>query len=153
MGKEEGKEKEGRVAQAPALFLLFCSTPVFPLIREALALAKDRSNRILFLTYEDMKTDLRPELRRMQEFLGVRLSEEQLARLEAAVAFDAIKTNPLVNKENLLPSAGRGHGFIRKGIVGDWKNHFDEQMDKEWEPWIRRELEGMEEGFKMRFEA
>ena len=43
-----------------------------------------------------------------------------------------------------------GSGFIRKGIVGDWKTHFDEATSKEWDRWVEEETKGT--GFKMVFE-
>ena len=39
--------------------------------------------------------------------------------------------------------------FIRKGIVGDWKNHFTPEMNAEWDPWIEENLKGS--GLKMVF--
>jgi hypothetical protein len=43
-----------------------------------------------------------------------------------------------------------GNCFIRKGKVGDWKNHFDDQMNQDWDPWIEDQLKGSD--FKMEFE-
>ncbi len=43
-----------------------------------------------------------------------------------------------------------GPTFMRKGIVGDWKNYFDDKTSAEWDEWIKNELEGTD--FKMVFE-
>ncbi len=40
--------------------------------------------------------------------------------------------------------------FIRKGIVGDWQNHFTTEMNMDWDPWIREELK--DTGLHMIFE-
>ena len=32
--------------------------------------------------------------------------------------------------------------FIRKGMVGDWKNYFNEENNKVWDKWIAENLEG-----------
>ena len=45
---------------------------------------------------------------------------------------------------------GEGNSFIRKGKVGDWKNYFDDQMNRDWDPWIEEQLKGS--NFKMEFE-
>lgn len=33
--------------------------------------------------------------------------------------------------------------FFRKGQVGDWKNHFDEEKKKKWNNWIDKNMEGL----------
>ncbi len=43
-----------------------------------------------------------------------------------------------------------GPNFLRKGIVGDWKNHFDDKTNEEWDEWIKDELKGSD--FEMVFE-
>ncbi len=40
--------------------------------------------------------------------------------------------------------------FIRKGIVGDWKNHFTPEMNVEWDAWINEQLK--DSGLRMVFE-
>ena len=43
--------------------------------------------------------------------------------------------------------AGRGE-FTRKGEIGDWVNHFDEESNKKWNVWIDQNLDhiGIKEG-------
>ncbi len=36
------------------------------------------------------------------------------------------------------------------GIIGDWKNYFDDETSKEWDHWIESRLAGT--GMKMIFE-
>jgi len=43
-----------------------------------------------------------------------------------------------------------GNAFIRKGKVGDWKNYFDDEMNKDWDAWIADQLK--DSGFKMEFD-
>ena len=38
---------------------------------------------------------------------------------------------------------------MRKGITGDFNNHFDDKMNKEWDDWIDEQLKGS--GFTMQF--
>jgi len=38
--------------------------------------------------------------------------------------------------------------FFRKGQVGDWKNHFNEEKVKKWEEWISKNTEGLELSLK-----
>lgn len=37
-----------------------------------------------------------------------------------------------------------GAGFVRKGIVGDWRNYFTPEQIKETKDWIARKTEGSE---------
>ena len=32
--------------------------------------------------------------------------------------------------------------FMRKGQVGDWKNYFDPEKNKEWNAWIAKNISG-----------
>jgi hypothetical protein len=31
--------------------------------------------------------------------------------------------------------------FFRKGVVGDWKTHFDEETNDRWNKWIAKNLD------------
>ena len=76
--------------------------------------------------------------------LGKKLTPDQKERLLAAVDIEAFRKNKAVNKENgeVPPPevTGLTHRFIRKGIVGDWKNFFTPEMNAKWDPWIKNEL-------------
>ncbi|XP_038253126.1 amine sulfotransferase-like [Dermochelys coriacea] len=79
---------------------------------------------ILFLTYEEMKKDLRGAVLKICKFLGKQLNEKELDAVVENATFDKMKTDPRANYEFMLGNLlerGKGH-FLRKGIVGDWKN-------------------------------
>lgn len=52
---------------------------------------------ILFLTYEEMKSDLMAVLKKTSKFLGKSYSHEELVKLSEHLSFDTMKTNPSVN--------------------------------------------------------
>uniref|UniRef100_UPI00358E30E1 amine sulfotransferase-like n=1 Tax=Myxine glutinosa TaxID=7769 RepID=UPI00358E30E1 len=80
---------------------------------------------MLWLTYEEMKKDLPAVVRRISKFVGKHLTEEQLLAVVKHSSFKAMKASPTVNKENLDSVFDLTKGkFMRKGKVGDWKNHF-----------------------------
>ncbi|XP_077157516.1 amine sulfotransferase-like isoform X1 [Paroedura picta] len=84
---------------------------------------KDDFN-ILFLTYEEMKKDLRTSVLKICNFLGKRLTEEELQDVVDKATFNKMRMDPRANYENMPPDIlekGKGH-FLRKGTVGDWKN-------------------------------
>ncbi|XP_078605084.1 sulfotransferase 1C4-like isoform X1 [Branchiostoma floridae x Branchiostoma japonicum] len=91
---------------------------------------KDDAN-ISFLKYEDMQKDLYKVVVSVADFLGKKFPAESLQRVVDHCRFSVMKNNPRVNYE---PLARKGildfskSKFMRKGIVGDWKNYFSAQQ-------------------------
>lgn len=67
----------------------------------------------------------------MADFVGRNLSEETIQIIAKHCSFDEMKNNTMVNRESLpvkdLFDMSETK-FMRKGIIGDWKNHFNEQQ-------------------------
>ena len=80
----------------------------------------DDSN-VLFVSYEEMKADLNKSIKTIASFLGHNLSDEEIVKISEQSTFTAMKKNNAVNKTSAKVF---GDQFIRKGIVGDWKNYF-----------------------------
>ncbi|XP_034063528.1 sulfotransferase family 2, cytosolic sulfotransferase 3 isoform X2 [Gymnodraco acuticeps] len=100
-------------------------------------------DRILFITYEEMCQDLPAALRQMSDFLGRNLSEGTIQKIAQHCTFKTMKTNrmsnfSLVPKEymNLEKSL-----FLRKGVPGDWKNHFSSEHLARFTSAIRKEMQ------------
>ena len=80
---------------------------------------------ICLVRYEDMLARPEAELSRILAFLGLAADPE---RVRAAVA-----ENSFANQTRRLYGSERAPGqedatkFLRKGVSGDWKNHFDER--------------------------
>lgn len=88
--------------------------------------------RAVLLRYEDLKNNTAGELRRAVEITGYRPTEEEIVDGIDAGRLDAMrereKASPaLVHRE----TAGDRVPAVRKGIVGDWRNHFThEDLEK-----------------------
>ncbi|NXE16922.1 ST2B1 Sulfotransferase, partial [Lophotis ruficrista] len=70
--------------------------------------------------------DLRGTAQRLSAFLGLPLGAETLAALEQHCSFAAMRDNAMANY-SLIPAEIMDHSqgrFMRKGVVGDWRDHF-----------------------------
>uniref|UniRef100_A0A8C9F345 Sulfotransferase n=1 Tax=Pavo cristatus TaxID=9049 RepID=A0A8C9F345_PAVCR len=79
---------------------------------------------ILFLTYEEMKKDLRSAVLKICNFIGKKLSEKEIESVVRQATFENMQKDPRANYENMpedIAMKGKGR-FLRKGTVGDWKN-------------------------------
>ncbi|XP_038625310.1 amine sulfotransferase-like isoform X2 [Tachyglossus aculeatus] len=79
---------------------------------------------ILFLSYEEMKKDLRNAVLKISKFLGKKLTDEDVESVVKQATFENMKNDPRANYDAITRELGRTHeqDFLRKGIIGDWKN-------------------------------
>ncbi|XP_073898167.1 sulfotransferase 1B1 [Castor canadensis] len=105
---------------------------------------KREEHPILFLFYEEMKKHPKEEIKKITRFLGKNLNDEILDRIIYHTSFEMMKDNPLVNYTH-LPSNIMDHSkypFMRKGIVGDWKNYFTEKQNEKFDAIYKKEMSG-----------
>ncbi|TRY59430.1 hypothetical protein DNTS_001144 [Danionella cerebrum] len=99
-------------------------------------------DRILYITYEEMLEDLRSVLSRMLTFLGREISAEALDHVVSSGTFKNMKNNKMSNyslvPEDLMDK--KKSPFLRKGISGDWKNHFSPELDAKFTAVIQEEM-------------
>ena len=99
------------------------------------------ADNILFMKYEDMIKDLQGSVQKIAQFMCYNLDDSVIDKITEQCTFDSMRANPLADpdgylqcdvKENTTP-------FLRKGIIGDWRNHFtDEQSSRLDDEYIKR---------------
>ncbi|XP_067931344.1 amine sulfotransferase-like [Watersipora subatra] len=89
---------------------------------------------LLSLQYEDMTKNLKENVRRIAEFLNIKITPRQLDAVVAASTF-----------ENKKQERGKNHPVYRKGKVGSWKSELTVEQNEMMDEWIQREMEGLED--------
>ncbi|XP_037274795.2 sulfotransferase 1B1 isoform X2 [Rhipicephalus microplus] len=127
---------------------------------------------VLFLTYEQLKADTKTQILKIADFIGeehgaaLRRDDNLLQKLLHASSLENMKRffseRPLEGVKKILDitcdksvSPGtlentpakfdemhEGSGFVRKGIVGDWRNYFAEEQIKRTKDWIEIKTQG-----------
>lgn len=93
--------------------------------------ANTKTSLIIF--YEDMKQDLRKQIKRICEFLekAEPSNEHEWLQLLDHLSVDRMRQNRTINRhdwDQLGLRNPNGFEFVRKGQVNDWKNFFNEQQ-------------------------
>lgn len=85
---------------------------------------KKTCSKIHYMFYEDMVEDTGREIEKLCQFLGLSAQAEERERITHQVQFDSMKKNDMANYSTLPVMDFKISPFMRKGKVGDWKNHF-----------------------------
>lgn len=117
--------------------------PMLKLYDEMDAMSQDADlrDRILIIRYEDLKSDFGVQVDRLCQFLGKsNLNPDQMEELKRHCSFDQMRLNPSVNyghwKEFGLAKPDEAP-FLRKGQVGDWKQHFTVEQEKGFQSFLK----------------
>ena len=77
---------------------------------------------ILFIEYENFILKTKETIGLIGRFLGKELSEPTLDQIADIISFDSMCENPNFDFDLNIWDESKGR-FLRKGKVGDWKNH------------------------------
>ncbi|XP_055346489.1 sulfotransferase 1B1-like [Paramacrobiotus metropolitanus] len=97
---------------------------------------------LVFTTYEEMLQDLKNVVKRVARLLEKDLDDVQISNIVRYCSHEQMKDNQLTNQSHLHKMGLRDFKvspFMRKGIVGDWKNHFTPEVNQQVNEWIERE--------------
>ncbi|KAL7827537.1 hypothetical protein SRHO_G00332550 [Serrasalmus rhombeus] len=97
---------------------------------------KQTYSNMHYMFFEDMAKDTGREVAHLCSFLGLSTPVEERERITEAVHFDVMKQNNMTNFTGVSFLDFKISPFMRKGKVGDWKNHFtvaqNEQFDEHY---------------------
>ena len=82
--------------------------------------------RVIEVRYEDLLAQPEATLARLLDFLGTDASAEAIQGCLAAADFETLSGGRAAGEEE------RG-SFFRKGVAGDWREHFDEAMTRRFD--------------------
>ena len=109
---------------------------------------------ILFMRYESMKKHPGAAVSQIAAFMGVELSEEDITKIVDMTSFEKMKKDNTVNMSWLGPKLFKDEEgrpmFIRKGVIGDWKNHFTAEQSNRIEAACAEKFKGT--GLEFEFE-
>ncbi|ELK08680.1 Estrogen sulfotransferase [Pteropus alecto] len=103
-----------------------------------------KNPHVLFLFYENMKEDIRREVIKLIQFLGKEASEELVDKIVQHTSFQEMKNNPFTNYTTLPDEVmnQKISPFMRKGITGDWKNHFTVALNEKFDRHYEQQMKG-----------
>lgn len=102
---------------------------------------------MLFIKYEDLKADPKPQLRKVAEFVGCPFSEQEevtgiIDDIVKLCSLEKMKEVAASNKSaRVYPSTGN-EKFFRKGDVGDWVNYLTPSMAEKLEKLMQEKFCG-----------
>jgi hypothetical protein len=77
----------------------------------------------IVVKYEDIQADAHRQVRRMAPILGINPSNDDIERAASAGKFDVMRAREKTTEGVAHREQGAKIHAIRKGVVGDWRNH------------------------------
>ena len=96
---------------------------------------KDDPN-VLFLKYEDLKTDLVSNVQKIVDFLGCGLTPAVIQSIAEQTTFENMKSTATANYSwipSVVYTPDAVNPFMRKGEVGGWKSYFTAEQSAEFD--------------------
>ena len=81
------------------------------------------------IKYEDMKVAPSAMVRQLAKFMEIQLTDEQVALIVDQTTFKTLKNNSAVNSLNVPHHNQQVSPLLRKGEVGEWKEHLTQDMN------------------------
>ncbi|ESQ37073.1 hypothetical protein EUTSA_v10002851mg [Eutrema salsugineum] len=120
----------------------FIAGPFWDHVLEYWYASRENPNKVLFVTYEDLKKQTGKEITRIAEFLGCgSIGEEEVKDIVRLCSFEHLSKLE-VNKEGTLPNGIETKAFFRKGEIGGWRDTLSESLAEEIDRTIDEKFRG-----------
>nr|XP_033484458.1 cytosolic sulfotransferase 3-like [Epinephelus lanceolatus] len=96
--------------------------------------------KLHYMFCEDMVEDTGREVDKLCSFLGLTRSDEEKKRVAGGSQFDNMKKDDMANYSLHPVMDFRVSHFMRKGKVGDWKNHFTVSQNEEFDEDYKKKM-------------
>nr|DBA17279.1 TPA: hypothetical protein GDO54_002753 [Pyxicephalus adspersus] len=105
---------------------------------------KRYDHNILYLFYEDLKENPKREIRKMLQFLEIKMTDDIVEKIVHHTSFEEMKNNDMVNYKTIANDVldQTTTTFMRKGLAGDWKNYFTVAQNKTFDEDYKKQMSG-----------
>jgi hypothetical protein len=109
------------------------------------------ADNIMILKYEDMHGDLRGCVEKIAQFIGHQIDDNMIDHITEQSTFDIMKANPLTDIDMKAASVVKPGStpFLRKGVVGDWRNYFSDEQSLRLDEEYAKRMDGSGLEFKV----
>ncbi|KAJ8355388.1 hypothetical protein AAFF_G00172180 [Aldrovandia affinis] len=120
---------------------------------------RNDNGNTLFVYYESLKKDLPKCVQEISEFLGVRVTEDQVREISKKSSFREMKARVEKEKERsdanhtVCALTSDRKLIFRKGAVGDWKNHFTQDQNSQFEALLGEKINSSELASSVEYEC
>ncbi|GAB0089322.1 hypothetical protein DMENIID0001_038410 [Sergentomyia squamirostris] len=106
-------------------------------------------DNIIFLTYEEMKSDLPAVIEKLSKFMGKSYNEDQVQKLTHHLSFENHSKNPYANGEDIVSrlrevaqktSSDPISKHARRGEVGSYKDEMPPEFIRRFNEWTESEM-------------
>lgn len=87
-----------------------------------------------------LKKDSFNTIKKISDFLGYQLQDGVIADITKLTSFEIMRGNELANNSWMDNYRREGTGFMRKGVIGDWKSLFSKEESIEIDEIIKEKL-------------
>uniref|UniRef100_M4DLI4 Sulfotransferase n=1 Tax=Brassica campestris TaxID=3711 RepID=M4DLI4_BRACM len=90
--------------------------------------SRKNPNKVLFVTYEELKKQTEVEVKRIADFIGCGFTaEEEVSEIVKLCSFESLSKLE-VNRQGKLPNGIESNSYFRKGEIGGWRDTLSESL-------------------------
>ncbi|CAN7044471.1 unnamed protein product [Brassica rapa subsp. trilocularis] len=120
----------------------FIGGPFWDHVLEYWYASLENPNKVLFVTYEELKKQTGDTIKRIAEFLGCGFIEaEEVRGIVKLCSFESLSSLE-ANREGKLPNGVETKAFFRKGEVGGWRDTLSESLAEEIDRTMEEKFQG-----------